>query len=84
MSPTLTKWPRERPGPYTSAHHLTPERCLTRLSDVRMCVADDEVRLEKAITRERRELLALCGVDAAGLGGVTRRLRSVNYKTAGN
>ena len=63
----LTKWLRERLGAYMSAHHLTLRRCLMKLSDVRMYVADDEVRLEKAITKEQRELLALCGVDADGL-----------------
>ena len=63
----LTKWLRERLGAYMSAHHLTLRRCLMKMSDVRMYVADDEVRLEKAITSEQRELLAPCGGDAEGL-----------------
>ena len=49
------------------SHHLTLRRCLTKLSDVRMYVDEDEVRLEKAITKQQRELLELCGVDPARL-----------------
>ena len=34
-----------------------------------MCVADDEVRLEKAYTLEQRELLTLYRVDTETLAG---------------
>lgn len=67
VSLILRRWLRNRLGGYMGAKHLTLERCLTKLSDIVMYVADDEVRLLKALTKEQRELLELCGVDPTKL-----------------
>ena len=67
ISLILRRWLRDRLGGYMESRHMTLRRCLMKLSDVRMYVSDDEVRLEKAITKEQRELLELCGVDPARL-----------------
>jgi len=63
ISLILRRWLRDRLGAYMEAKKMNLKRCLMKLSDVRMYVDDREVRLEKAITKEQRELLALCGVD---------------------
>ena len=67
VSLILRRWLRNRLGGYMGAKHLTLDDCLDKLSDIEMYIADDEVRLRKAMTKEQRELLELCGVDPAKL-----------------
>lgn len=59
----MRTWLKEKLGSYKKAHHLTLKRIMIKLSDIRMFVDDDEIRLLKSLTAEQRDILALCGID---------------------
>lgn len=56
-------WLKKKLNSYKTAHHLTLKRCMVKLSDIKMFVAQDEVRLLKSITAEQRAILQLCSVN---------------------
>lgn len=65
-------WLKEKLRSYKTAHHLTLKRCMMKLSDIKMLVDSDEVRLLKSITAEQRALLEACSVDPDSLEATMR------------
>lgn len=68
----VRRWFRTKLGSYMTAKGLPLKRCLMKLSDVRVYYDEDEVRMEKAITKEQREILGLLGVDHGTLESKAR------------
>ena len=59
----IRRWLRKRLEVYMGANNVPLKRCIMNLSDVKVYYDADEVRLEKAITKQQREMLEACGVD---------------------
>ena len=59
----IRRWLRKRLEVYMGANNVPLKRCIMKLSDVKVYYDADEVRLEKAITKQQREMLEACGVD---------------------
>ena len=59
----IRRWLRKRLEVYMGANNVPLKRCIMKLSDVKVYYDSNEVRLEKAITKQQREMLEACGVD---------------------
>ena len=76
----LRTWMKRKLHKYKTAHHLTLKRCIMKLSDIKMFIDDDEIRLLKSMTAEQRDLLGACSVDYESLEETVRQAILVQHK----